>query len=68
MYANFLVIKERIQSKIKKKYDKPQTPYQRRLVSNDLSLEQKKGLQEQFMTLDPFYLQKQIQKKTKTNI
>jgi hypothetical protein len=60
-----LIDKERIQSKIKKKYDQAQTPYQRLMASNSVSLEQKEILQEKFNALDPFYLQEQIQKKLK---
>jgi hypothetical protein len=60
-----LIDKVRIQSSIKKKYDKPQTPYQRLMASSCLTLNQKKSLQEQFITLDPFDLQKRIQKKLK---
>lgn len=60
-----LVDKVRIESKIKKKYDKAHTPYQRLMASNCLTLEQKKMLQDKFITLDPFDLQKNIQKKLK---
>jgi hypothetical protein len=60
-----LIDKVRIQSKIKKKYDKPQTPYQRLIACSCLTLEQKKTLQDKFITLDPFDLQKKIQKKLK---
>ena len=60
-----LVNKVRIESSIKKKYDKAQTPYQRLMTSNCLTLEQKKALQDKFITLDPFDLQKNIQKKLK---
>lgn len=60
-----LIDKVRIQSSIKKKYDKPQTPYQRLMASSCLSLDQKKNLQDKFITLDPFDLQKKIQKKLK---
>lgn len=60
-----LVDKVRIQSSIKKKYDKAQTPYQRLMSSSCLTLEQKKLLQDKFITLDPFALQKNIQKKLK---
>ncbi|HHL3494030.1 TPA: hypothetical protein ACQ53F_002897 [Legionella pneumophila] len=60
-----LIDKVRIQSSIKKKYDKPQTPYQRLMASICLTFEQKKTLQEQFIALDPFNLQKKIQKKLK---
>lgn len=60
-----LVDKVRIQSSIKKKYDKAQTPYQRLMSSSCLTLEQKKLLQDKFIALDPFALQKDIQKKLK---
>ncbi|KTD76102.1 hypothetical protein Lwal_2377, partial [Legionella waltersii] len=60
-----LIDKVRIQSSIQKKYDKPQTPYQRLMASNCLTLDPKKSLQEQFITLDPFDLQEKIQKKLK---
>lgn len=60
-----LVDKVRIGSSIKKKYDKAKTPYQRLMASNCLTLEQKKPLQDKFITLDPFDLQKTIQKKLK---
>lgn len=60
-----LVDKVRIESRIKKKYDQAQTPYQRLMESSGLTLEQKKTLQDKFITLDPFDLQKTIQKKLK---
>jgi hypothetical protein len=60
-----LVDKVRIKSSIKKKYDKAQTPYQRLMTSSCLTLDQKKTLQDKFITLDPFGLQKTIQKKLK---
>lgn len=60
-----LIDKVRIQSRIKKKYDKPQTPYQRLMAATCLASGQKKALQDKFITLDPFDLQKTIQKKLK---
>jgi len=60
-----LIDKVRIESRIKKKYDKAHTPYQRLMASDCLTLEQKKTLQDKFITLDPFDLQKTIQKKLK---
>ncbi|SNV53921.1 Integrase core domain [Legionella lansingensis] len=60
-----LIDKVRIQSRVIKKYDQPQTPYQRLMTSNGLTLAQKTKLQETFNTLDPFDLQKKIQKKLK---
>lgn len=70
-YQNFfcpsvkLIEKKRIGSKYKKRYDKPQTPYQRTLVSKDVSSEQKKRLQQIFEPLDPFELKKTIERKLK---
>lgn len=55
--------KIRIQSKIKKIYDKPQTPYQRLMVCEHLSLEQKEKLKQRFDSLDPFKLKKTIDEK-----
>lgn len=60
-----LIDKVRIESSIKKKYDKAQTPYQRLMASSCLTLDQEKTLKYKFITLDPFYLQKTIQKKLK---
>lgn len=60
-----LTEKIRIKSTIKKKYDKPLTPYQRLMASTCLTAEQKQVLQDKFNTLDPFDLQKRIQKKLK---
>lgn len=49
--------KERVGSKIQKKWDKPQTPYQRLIQSGILSLEQKDRLKRQAELLNPFVLQ-----------
>lgn len=57
--------KERIQSKIKKKYFPPQTPYQRLQASEYLNDLEKQKLKNIFNSLDPFELQKMIQKKLK---
>ena len=57
--------KVRIQSKIKKCYDKPQTPYQRLMSSEHVSEIQKEKLTLIFQELDPFELQQKIQSKLK---
>jgi len=69
IYQNFfipnlkLVQKIRVGGSIKKKHDKPRTPYQRVLESNYISKEKKKELRETYETLNPFELKKQIDKK-----
>jgi hypothetical protein len=57
--------KMRIQSKIKKCYDKPQTPYQRLMASDYLSKEKKEQLKNKFESLNPFKLRKAIEEKLK---
>ena len=57
--------KRRIQSKIKKCYDKPQTPYQRLMASDHISNDQKEKLKQTFETLNPFKLRKTIEGKLK---
>jgi len=57
--------KVRIQSKIKKHYDKPQTPYQRLMASTHISELQKIKLKQTFESLNPFALQESIQRKLK---
>ncbi len=57
--------KIRIQSKIKKQYDKPQTPYQRLLASEHINELQKLKLKQIFESLNPFELQRAIQLKLK---
>jgi 5S rRNA maturation endonuclease (ribonuclease M5) len=60
-----LVDKQREQSKIKKKYDKPLTPYQRLVINPHISEKQKEKLKEKFRTLNPFKLKKAIERKLK---
>lgn len=60
-----LLKKERIGSKIKKTHSKPMTPYQRLLLSSDISEKQKESLRERYKTLDPFALKKSIEKQLK---
>ena len=57
--------KLRIQSKIKKCYDKPQTPYQRLMANDCLSKEKKEQLKNKFESLNPFKLRKAIEEKLK---
>jgi len=55
--------KIRIQSKIKKHYDKPQTPYQRLMASHHINDLQKEKMHQIFESLNPFELQRIIQQK-----
>lgn len=58
-----LIIKQRIGSKTIKKYDKPQTPYERLLKVKLIDKDVKKVLRLQFKMLNPYKLEKQIQEK-----
>ena len=68
LYTNFfqptmkLVEKTRIGSKIVKRYDKPQTPYQRVLASADVPEDRKELLREEFAKLNPAELKRTITK------
>ena len=55
--------KYRVGSKIKKKYDKPKTPYQRLLESEHISQEKKQELREAKRKLNPFTLSATLEKK-----
>ncbi len=55
--------KKRIGSKILKKYDKPQTPLERLLNSEEINKDVKEVLRIQFKKLNPYKLEKQIQEK-----
>lgn len=55
--------KERIGSKVKKRYDEPRTPYQRLLLSPDVSKKDKRRLREQYQKLNPAALKRQIEKR-----
>lgn len=57
--------KIRIESKIKKHYDQPQTPYQRLMQSDAIIDIQKEKMRQTFESLNPFELQKRIQQKLK---
>jgi hypothetical protein len=58
-----LLSKERIGSKAFKKHDHPKTPYQRALESTHVSVKTKTFLKEQYKTLNPFNLKKEMEKK-----
>lgn len=65
-HANFfkptakLIRTERRGAKVIKRYDVPQTPYHRLLASGQLSEAQAAALREQYRTLNPLRLQRQI--------
>lgn len=56
--------KQRVESKIFKKHDKPETPYQRLMKSEHISELKKKELTEIYNNLNPFELRTIIKKKT----
>ena len=58
-----LTEKQRVESKIIKKHDKPATPYQRLMKSEDVSEQKKNELSEVYNSLNPFELKKTIKKK-----
>jgi hypothetical protein len=66
LYVNFfqpvmkLIQKTRIGSKVRKKYDKPQTPYQRVLASSFVPETKKQVLREQYAQLNPADLRRKI--------
>lgn len=60
-----LIKKERIASKIIKRYDAPKTPYQRLLESPYVNPETKDKLKRQFKALNPFELRSTIENKLK---
>ena len=70
LYFNFfqatmkLERKERVGGKMKRIYSKAKTPYQRVLEHKDISEENKKKLREQYKTLNPASLLREIQKIT----
>jgi hypothetical protein len=57
-----LVSKERHGSKVVKRYDRPQTPYQRVLAAGVLTPAQQLTLAEQLRTLDPVALAAEIER------
>jgi len=68
LYVNFflpvmkLIQKTRIGSRVRKKYDEPQTPYQRVLMSPFVPESKKEELRQQYANLNPAMLRRQIAK------
>ena len=68
LYVNFfqpsmkLLSKERVGSKVKKTYDSAKTPYQRVLESEQVSEEVRARLRQQYATLNPVALLRQMQR------
>ena len=60
-----LLKKTRINSKYKKVYDQPKTPYHRLMRSTDISKIEKLKLAEQHILLNPFILKSKIEQKLK---
>ncbi len=60
-----LVSKERIGGRIKKKYDKPKTPYKRLLESTYVTEKDKANLKDNHKTKNPIYLKREMDKKLK---
>lgn len=60
-----LISKEKINSKYRKKYDEPKTPYQRVLESPHVDQTTKDRLTVQHNSLNPFELKREIQRKLK---
>lgn len=58
-----LIEKQRVESKINKKHDKPATPYQRLVKSEYISDEKKNELNLVYISINPFELKKTIKKK-----
>jgi hypothetical protein len=69
LYKNFfqpvikLILKERIDGKIHRKYDKPKTPYQITLESDEVSEKKKKELKKVYHSLNPAELKRTIDQK-----
>ena len=66
LYVNFfqpvmkLIQKTRIGSRVRKKYDEPQTPYQRVLASPFVPEKKKETLRQQYVQLNPAALRRKI--------
>jgi hypothetical protein len=69
LYKNFfqpvmkLISKERIGGRVKRKYDIPQSPYQRLMESDQVSEETKRGLEAIYLSLNPAQLKRSIDAK-----
>ncbi len=72
LYVNFfqpsmkLVSKERVDGKVKKRYDVAKTPYQRVLDSPQVTDEVKAALRQQYVTLNPVVLLRQLHRRQET--
>lgn len=60
-----LIEKKRINAKYRKRYDKPQTPYQRLMASDNITEQVKQTLASQHQQLNPFALKQIIEQKLK---
>jgi hypothetical protein len=60
-----LVKKEKVNSKYRKKYDNPKTPYQRIMESGHIDQETKDPLAAEHASLNPFVLKRAIERKLK---
>jgi hypothetical protein len=58
-----LIKKDRVGSKIKKKYDLPKTPYQRLMESGQLTLKEQSDLVKRKSRLNPFKLRRELDEK-----
>ncbi|MBC7221096.1 hypothetical protein H5T55_06500 [Candidatus Bipolaricaulota bacterium] len=56
-----LIAKERVGSKVRRRYDRAQTPYRRVLAASDVPKERKIEVEEIFNTLNPAVLQRRIE-------
>jgi len=69
LYFNFFIpsmkfiAKHRVGSKVIKRYDMAQTPFQRILQSPSISAEVKTQLKKQYRPLNPFQFQKEMSRK-----
>ena len=61
-----LLEKQRINSKYRKHYEAPKTPYQRLLESEHISAPAKDALRQAHATLNPFDLKRTIERKLRT--
>ena len=60
-----LLSKQRVNARVVKTYDAPQTPYARLLAAPQISEEKRAQLREQFGRLNPFALKKEIERRLK---
>ena len=71
VYQNFfrpsfkLKSKTRIEGKVRKKYDKPKTPYARLMASREISVAARASLKQEYEAANPYELKRMIEKKLK---